>query len=132
MKASPNPTTQAQKRYLIQFTIAIVAYLVVLFGTRFAFRGLTGPLETIVALLPIIPIAFIFMAVVRWLANTDEFNRRIIVESLAIAGGITALLAATYGFIENDPLPRPSAWWTWGVFMFAWAISSMILRRRYQ
>ncbi len=131
MKAT-NPTTQAQRRYVIEFTIAIVAYMVVLFATRYAFRDLSGPWEPIVALLPVVPLIAIFVAVLRWLRATDEFNRRIIVDSLAIAGGITALLAATYGFAEGDLLPRPSAWWTWTVFMFAWAISAMILRRRYE
>jgi len=131
MKAT-NPTTQAQRRYLIEFTIAIVAYFVVLFATRIAFRSLSGPWEPVVALLPVVPVIAVFVAVVRWLQATDEFNRRIIVDSLAIAGGITALLAATYGFAESDLLPRPSAWWTWCVFMFAWAICAMILRRRYQ
>ena len=131
MKAT-NPTTQAQRRYYLEFGLAIAAYLIVLIGTRIMFRSLTGPWETVVALAPIVPVAFVFIAVVRWLAGTDEFNRRIIVDSLAIAGGITALLAATYGFVESDPLPRPSAWWTWTAFMVSWLISSLILRRRYE
>lgn len=127
-----NPTTQAQRRYVIEFTLAVAAYLVVLFATRLAFRNLTGPWEPVVALLPVVPVIAVFVAVLRWLRATDELNRRIIVDSLAIAGGITALLAATYGFAESDFLPRPSAWWTWCVFMFTWAICATILRRRYQ
>ena len=127
-----NPTSQAQRRYLTEFTIAMIAYVIVLFGTRIYFRNLTGPLETVVALLPMVPVLFVFIAVVRWIAGTDEFQRRIAVESLAMAGGVTALLALTYGFVEGDPLPRPSAFWVWGVFATAWLVASFVLRRRYQ
>ena len=132
MKATTNPTTLATRRYLIEFTIAMVAYMVVLLGTRFYFRSLTGPLETVVALLPIIPVIFVFIAALRFLMHTDEFHRRIQIESLAIAGAATALIALTYGFVEGDPLPHPSAFWTWTVFMVLWLASSFVLRLRYR
>lgn len=127
-----NPTTAAQRRYYRDFTIAIVAYMAVLIGTRLAFRDVRGPAEFVVALAPAIPLAFVFVACVRWLRGTDEFNRKIIVESLAIAGGATAMLAATYGFLEGNLLPRPSAWCTWTVFMSIWLIASWVLRLRYR
>jgi hypothetical protein len=131
MKAT-NPATQAQRRYLLEFTLAIVAYMAVLVGTRYFFRNVIGPLETVLALLPMVPVIFVFIAVLRFLAGTDEFQRRIVVDSLAIAGGATALIALTYGFVEGDPLPRPSAFWTWTVFMVLWLISSFVLRLRYR
>jgi hypothetical protein len=131
MKAT-NPATQAQRRYLIEFTLAIVAYMLVILGTRYFFRGVTGPAETVVALLPMVPMIFVFIAVVRFLAGTDEFQRRILVESLAIAGGATALIALTYSFVEGDPLPRPSSSWTWTAFMVLWLISTFVLRLRYR
>jgi hypothetical protein len=131
MKAT-NPTTLAARRYAIEFTVAILAYLVVLFGTRLAFRDYHGPWLTAIALLPVVPIFFVFLAGVRLFAKTDEFNKRIMTDSLAAAGVITALVAATYGFAEGTLVPRPSAWWTWSVFMVSWLIASFILRWRYR
>jgi hypothetical protein len=127
-----NPTTAAQRRYYVEFTLAILAYTVVLIGTRVAFRDVRGPAEFAAAIAPAIPLIFVFVACVRWLRGTDEFNRKIIVESLAIAGGVTAMLAATYGFLEIDLLPRPSAWCTWIAFMSIWLIASLVLRLRYR
>jgi hypothetical protein len=131
MKAT-NPTTRASRRYAIEFTAAIVLYLVVLFGTRYAFRTYHGPFETAIALAPVIPVFLVFLAALRLFQGTDEFNRRLMTDSLAIAGVLTALFAVTYGFVEGDPLPRPSGWWTWTTFMSAWLVSSLILRWRYR
>ena len=132
MKATSNPTTLATRRYTIEFSLAMVAYIVVLFGTRIYFRTLTGPLETAVALVPVVPVICVFIAGLRFLMNTDEFHRRIQVESLAIAGAATALAALTYGFVEGDPLPHPSAFWTFGIFAVLWVASSWLLRLRYR
>lgn len=127
-----NPTTRANRRYGIEFSVAIVLYMVVLFSTRVAFRAYHGPFETAIALAPMLPVILVFVAALRLFQGTDEFNKRLMADSLAIAGVITALLAATYGFVESDPLPRPSAWWTWTVFMVAWIVSRFVLRLRYR
>ena len=73
-----------------------------------------------IALLPLLPSIFGFVAIVRLVLATDELQRRIIVNSLALAGGATALLAVTYGLIEGDDIPNPSAWCTYVVFMVSW------------
>ena len=131
MKAT-NPTTRAMRRYMAEFTAAMVLYVVVLFGTRIAFRTYHGPLETLIALAPVVPVFLVFIAALRLFQGTDEFNKRLMTDSLAIAGVITALFAVTYGFVEGDPLPRPSAWWTWTMFMAVWLAATLVLRLRYR
>lgn len=131
-QTSTNPTTQANRRYVLEFSIAIAAYVIVLFGTRFAFGSYHGPWLPAVALAPATPVLFVFLAGYRLYRTTDEFAQRMMTESLAIAGVITALAAVTYGFLQNDLLPRPSAWWVWSLFMGAWAVSSIVLRRRFE
>jgi len=79
-----------------------------------------------------IPAVFVFVSIVGYLLATDELVRRVAVDSLALAGGATALVAVTYGLLEGDGLPRPSAWWTYGVFMVSWIISSYFAWRRYR
>ncbi|HET9028540.1 MAG TPA: hypothetical protein VFN49_00025 [Candidatus Aquilonibacter sp.] len=131
MKAT-NPTTQASRRYTLEFSAAIVLYMAVVFATRMAFRNASGPWEVVIALAPVVPVLLVFVAGLRLYAGTDEFNKRLMVESLAIAGVITALVAVTYGFMEGDIVPRPSAWWTWVLFMGSWLLSSFVLRLRYR
>ena len=95
-------------------------------------RNSNALIQYSVALLPIIPTAFLFAAIVRVVRGTDEMLRRITIESLALAGRATALLAVTYGLIEDDRVPRLSAWWTYCVFMLAWIVAGFFVRRRYQ
>jgi hypothetical protein len=132
MIQTPNPTTVAKKRYVIEFGIIVTTYVAVVLATRSFWCNVTGPMQIVVALAPVIPIGFLFAAIVRYVSRVDELQRRILVESLALAGGATALLAVTYGFLEGSLLPRPSAWATYTAFMVAWLLAVFVLKRRYQ
>jgi hypothetical protein len=46
-------------------------------------------------------------------------------QGLAIAGGVTAGFALTYGFLENAGLPRISMFTVWMVFGGSWAVSTV-------
>jgi len=131
MKSS-NPTAIANRRYLVEMALCMVAYIAVLVPAIWLLdRGLTGPLRFVVAAAPVVPVVFVFLAVLRYFGRTDEFERRMLLESLGLAGVITALLAATYGFLENAGLPHLSAWFTWAAFMGSWLIGRLIVSRYY-
>ena len=132
-ETSANPTTLACRRYLRQMFFMTVAYMIVLFGSVTWLKHVpAGGLRYVIALLPLIPVAALVPIVVRYMRETDEFERRMQTESLAIAGGVTAMLAVTYGFLEIAGLPHLSAWWTWCVLMLAWAIARPLVGRHYQ
>jgi len=132
MESHSNPAVNACRCYYWHFGASISAYVIVIFFSRWLWHSVNGPWRTVVALLPIIPVIFIFASVVRFLLATDELQRQIVVNSLALAGGATALLAVTYGLLECDGLPRLSAWWTYAVFMSSWIVAAYFVRRRYQ
>jgi hypothetical protein len=132
-----NPTTRAFRRYNLEFAISMIAYVAFITISRNLLHGplrdASTPVQIAVAISPILPVAMLFVSVIRFLHRTDEFLRRMIIESLAVAGGVTALLAVTYGLIESEPLfPRPSAWWTWAVFGTSWLASSLLHRWRHR
>jgi hypothetical protein len=131
-----NPVYRGCRRYHIEFGVSMAAYVAAIVLSRWL---LNGPMQhadkswqILVALLPIIPVIFVFAAIVRWVLGTDELLRRICVDSLALAGGATALIAVTYGLVEGDYFPHLSAWWTYATFMFAWLIASFFVRRQYR
>ncbi len=129
---APNPTREATRRYTVEILVCMVAYLAILFPAIWALNsGITGPLRIVIALAPVVPVIFVFVAVLRYFAKTDEFERRVLLESLGIAGVMTALLAVTYAFLENAGLPHLSAWWTWAAFMGSWLIGRLIVSRYY-
>ena len=134
-----NPSTKALHSYYWEFGLSMIAYVITIILSRsfliagtIAHHPIANPWNIAVALLPIIPVIFVFVAVVRFVQATDELQRQIIVNSLALAGGATALLAVTYGLLEGDVLPRPSAWTTYITFMSCWIIAGLFVRRHYR
>lgn len=124
-----NPTTQAQRRYYREFTIAIVAYVILVAASVYGLnRGIEGFAKYLVAVVPAVPVAGVFIAAVRWLRNTDEYQRQNTITSLAIAGGLTALIEVTYGFLEIAGLPKMSVWISYVIFMAIWLIATVLLQ----
>jgi hypothetical protein len=134
MTPGPNPVTVAGRRYLIHLTVALAAYVAILFAVIYAVNHdfVSGWLKVAVLLIPVLPIVFVAIAMLRFMRATDEFDRKVTLEALAIAAGVTALLAITYTFLENAGLPRPEAWWTWAVLMGTWGIAKPIVEWRYK
>ena len=133
MPSPSNPTTAANRRYALEFTLSMLAYAVVLIISIKAINhGLPPALKLLFALLPVVPVAFVFAAIVRYMGSVDELQRRIHIESLALAAGITALLAITYGFLETVGLARLSAWYTYAAVMIAWLVAQPFVARRYR
>jgi len=132
MNNMTNPAIRAVRRYYCEFSVSAIAYVITILLSRTYYNQVPTQWQALVALVPIIPVVFVFIAIVRFVNGTDEMQGRIIVNSLALAGGATALLAATYGLLEGDILPPPSAWLTYITFMVSWLIAGLYVRCRYQ
>ncbi len=129
-----NPTQAAGRRYLLQFGLLMVAYVAVLFGAVATVNAThpVGLLRYAILIAPLVPVVLLVPTIVRYFVETDEFERRVMTESLAIAAAVTAVLSVTYGFLEVAGLPRPSAWLTWIVLMGAWGVARCVVARHYQ
>jgi len=116
---------EATRKYLLEFGGAMGLYLVALFlslrGAKYVAEGLG---RTLLLLSPMIPIALVLWAFMRQLGRTDEFVRLRNLQSLALAGGITAGFSLTWGFLENAGYPRLSMFTVWMVFGGSWAVVS--------
>ena len=115
---------EATRKYLIEFGGAMASYLCVLFlSLSLAKQVEDGLARTLLLLSPMIPVALVLWAFMRQLKRMDEFVRLRSLRALAVAGGITAGFALTYGFLENAGLPRISMFTVWLVFGGSWAVS---------
>jgi len=112
----------------------MVAYLIILFGSIAAVlrMHLSGGVEVAVVLLPVIPLVLAFAAIVRCFQGIDELERQMHLECLALAAGLTALLSASYYFLEGVGFPRVSSIWTFVLVMVIWLIARPFVARRYQ
>lgn len=134
MANTTNPTTQARRQYLVEAIVCVLALVAVATTQSLTWHGASERWRITINLAGILSVIFFFAAFARWTLRTDELTRKITVESLAIAGGMTALIALIYGFLEplSIGLPRPHAIWTFQMFVFGQAIVTLFLRRRYK
>jgi len=124
----------AKKRHQYQVLAAMSLYTVALLACmHFLRQDPPAPLRVVLALLPTLPVVWVMWSVIRFLGQTDELQRRVHLEALAIAAGATAFLSLTYGFLEDFAgFPHVAAWWTFVLIDIVWAATGCVLWRRYK
>lgn len=87
------------RRYLREFIPAMTGYMLVIFATTWLLRHYGAVLglgaRAALALLPMLPIALVMRAIVRVIRDSDELERRIELEAVAVAA-----LAVGTGFFS--------------------------------
>ncbi len=124
---------KVHKRYVIEFSAALICYLIVLVGS-IKLLGSYG--ETAwrypLALFPVLPAAAALLAFVRFYRAVDELEQRQHLEGLAFAFGASALATFAYGFLEGVGFPHLNWTFVWPVMGTFWGIGNVLARRRYQ
>jgi hypothetical protein len=111
------------KTYLRELFSAVFIYVIVLFGITWIARDMpAGPLQTTLAVVPMLPALGMLWAIVRHFRRMDDYLRVWSLENIAIAGAVTATFSLTYGFLEGVGFPRLSMFVIWGVFMGGWGL----------
>lgn len=129
---SQNPVKVANRRWLVDALVTMVAYIVILVLSVHALKtGHFSPaIRVLIAIAPAIPVAALIVALVRFLRGIDEFQRQIHLEGFAISAGITAALGLTYGFLESVGFPRVSAFWAFVSIDVFWGLSVVVITLR--
>jgi hypothetical protein len=68
-------------------------------------------------------------AMARHLGRIDQFQRRRLLETFAIAAAITAGLSFSYGFLETAGFPRLSMCTVWMVMGGSWGLVACVRGR---
>lgn len=89
-------------------------------------------LRFIVSVLPVIPVPFMIWAMLQYLHDLDELQRRIHLEAFAISLGATGMLTFTLGFLENAGGPELGMIWVLPMIIIFWGMGQIIARRRYE
>lgn len=125
---------QVMRRYIVEFIIAMSAYVVVLvFSVSLLDRlPADAPGRVAIALAPAVPVLFVLLAIMRLLMNSDELQQRIQLLAISFAAGATALLTFSYGFLEGIGFPHLSPIWIFPLMTTLWGLSLSYFSRRYQ
>ena len=129
-----NPADAPGRIYMVRMALAMISYTILLLLSIHLLKthAFTQPLLTFVAVLPAVPLFFVMAAVIQFVNSIDELQRRNHLEALAFAAGATAMLAITYGFLENAGFrPLPAYWAFISVDVF-WVLALPFVCRRYQ
>ena len=116
---------EVNRKYRLELGASLVAYALMVTGSIVLGKRLEeGWVRTAVMLTPVIPLFAMIWVIFRQFARLDEFVRLRSLESLAIAGAVTAALSFTYGFLESAGYPKLSMYWVWVVMGLTWGVHS--------
>ena len=126
--------SQIGKRYLREFTVSMIAYVIILIGSVYAIQNIPMPqsLKIIVAVLPAVPVVFVIIAILRLLRDSDELQQRLHLLAITFAAVLTGFITFTYGFLENLGFPPFPTIWILPMMFALWGLGLGYFTRRYQ
>ena len=130
-------TQPAGRRYLRALWPIMVSYSLTLFLSIWLVkRGIESvPLRAVVAVLPVLPIALLMRAALRYLREIDELQRRIETEAIGIASLLVSLLYFAGGLLQKakviDIGAAAAMIWVFPLLCATYGIAKMVLTRRY-
>lgn len=124
------------RRYYREFIPAMAAYIAVMLVWKRLLNWVESPaLRVLVALLPALLIVWIMRAFVRYVSDTDELQRRIELESGAVAGLVISAGYMAAGFLQTanliDVPSKVAMLWVFPMLCFSYGIAKVFIARRY-
>ena len=118
--------------YVRDFVPAMLAYCVVLVLVL-TFGDLDGssPWRFVWAVLPVVPLIWVGVAVVRHLRRLDDYQQRLTLQSLGVGFAVAMAAAVTLGLLGAAGLQLlVTPWIIFGAGMPGWGITSIVVARR--
>mgnify|MGYP001218964830 CR=1 FL=1 len=130
-------TTQAHaRRYYREFAPPMAAYVVVMMSwTRLLASVDATWLRVLIALLPAVLVALVIRAVARYVRDADEMQRRLELESIAIAAGLVGGVYMSLGFLQSAKLialgAEAAMLWVFPLLCMLYGLVKLVIVRRY-
>ena len=134
--ACDSATPSLRRRYLREFLPSMAAYvLLVLLSVWLLKRVDTAWLRALVALLPLPPIAFALRAIVRYIRDADELQRRVELEAVAFSSAFGSFAYLTGGFLQAAGVIEVGAanamLWVFPLTCLAYGVVKIVVSRRF-
>jgi hypothetical protein len=125
---------QVMSRYGKELAFASIAYAALLVASIITLQRfeLSKASQVIITLLPAIPTAFVIIAIMRMLIDSDELQQRIQLYAVSFSAALTGFITFSYGFLENVGFPKFSTFLIFPMLVAFWGISLGYFSRKYQ
>jgi len=125
---------QLMKRYYSELFWSASIYAIVLIASITALRQFEFPRvwQIVISLSPVIPVAYVILAIMRLTIYSDELQQRIQLFAISFSAAVTGLVTFSYGFLENVGFPKFPTFFILPMLIFIWGISSRYFEKRYQ
>ncbi len=122
------------KRYLMRVIPAMTIYLILLpFCTGIA---KVLPAENVlrygIVLLPVLPIGFVFWAVIDWVRGLDEMQQRLQLDAAVFSMAVTGMLFFALGLLETTGLKTLHMILVLPSMILFWGFGFILARKRYE
>jgi hypothetical protein len=129
-------TPALRRRYLREFVPAMAAYVLLVTLSVWLLKHVEAPaLRAVVALMPVPAVALALRAIMRYIRDADELQRRIELEAVSIATAFVSLGYLTAGFLQSAKVidvPASAAMiWVFPLVCLSYAFVKVAVSRRY-
>ena len=127
---------ELSRRYVREFTPAMLGYVAVMLVWKRLLGAVQMPLlRVLIALLPALLLVWIMRAFVRYVRDCDELQRRIELESGAVAALLMSTAYMTLGFLQTADLinipSKVAMLWVFPALCFSYGLAKVVIARRY-
>ena len=122
------------RRYMKELFSAMAAYTLILITSLSVLKNyeFTKFWQIVISLFPAIPVAFVILAIMRLLKDSDEMQQRVQLLATSFSAAVTGLITFSYGFLENVGFPKFPTFFIFPMLIAIWGISLRYFSRKYQ
>jgi len=122
------------RRYMKELFLSMIAYTIILITSLTVLKNYEFAKfwQIVISLSPAIPVAFVILAVMRLLIDSDELQQRVQLLATSSAAAVTGLVTFSYGFLENVGFPKFPTFFIFPMLIAIWGISLGYFSRKYQ
>jgi hypothetical protein len=129
-------TPALRRRYLREFIPPMVAYVVATLLSVWWLKSIDATwLRALVALLPVPAVALAIRAIMRYIRDADELQRRIELEAVSFATALVSLVYLAAGFLQTATvidIPSSVAMiWVFPLICFSYGLAKLAIARRF-
>jgi hypothetical protein len=134
--ACDSSTPTLRRRYRREFVPPMLGYVLAVFASVWLLKRIDELwLRAVVALLPVPPIALAIRAIVRYIRDADELQRRIELEAVSIATACVSLAYLAAGFLQSakviDIAADQAMIWVFPLICLIYGVAKMMVARRF-